>query len=195
LPENVIFKPDFMFEVLENTDRELFLYLNGGHNDFFDAVMPYLTGLWIWLPLFAWWLYRIYRKYHHKTVIITIFTLVLILASDQGSGLVKNTVKRYRPTHNTEIKDKVHVVNDYRGGQFGFISSHAANAFAVALFIFLLMRKSGLLFTLSLFLYAILTSYSRIYLGVHYPSDILGGALLGTLLAFLFHKIYLKYAA
>src|SRR5438105_3158235 len=184
-----------MFDNLKNTDKDLFLYLNGMHNGFFDAIMPYLTTFWVWLPLFAWWLYLVYKRYKQKTVVITVFTAVLILASDQGSGLVKKSVKRYRPTYHLEIKEKVHTVDNYRGGQFGFISSHAANSFAIAVFIFLLMRPSHKVMLLSLFLWAFITSYSRIYLGVHYPIDIIGGALLGSALAYLFYRIFKRFFA
>lgn len=182
-----------MLEFLKNSDRDTFLYLNGLHNGFCDLLMPYLSTSWAWTPLFAWWLYEVYKRYAKKTALIILFVLALIAASDQGSGLIKKSVKRYRPTHNTEISEKVHTVDGYKGGQFGFISSHAANAFAIAMFVFLLMRPAKKMLAISVFGYAILTSYSRIYLGVHYPLDILGGALLGTILAVIFSKIYFKY--
>ncbi len=182
-----------MLDFLKNTDQNLFLYLNGMHNGFCDIVMPYLTSFWFWVPLFIWWLYEIYKRYKKKILIIVIFTVALIFASDQGSGLIKKSVKRYRPTYNTEITEKIHTVDNYRGGRYGFVSSHAANAFAIAVFVFLLMRPTKKYFAISLFLYAFITCYTRIYLGVHYPLDIIGGALVGTVLAFIFSKIYFKF--
>jgi undecaprenyl-diphosphatase len=183
-----------MLELLKNTDKNFFLYLNGMHCSFCDVVMPYLTSFWLWIPLFAWWLYKIYTKHHKRTAIIVVFVTVLIIASDQGSVLIKRSVKRYRPTHNTEIGSKVHTVDGYRGGEYGFVSSHAANSFAIATFLFLLMKPRKL-FALSLVIYVCLVCYSRIYLGVHYPLDILGGALLGSTLAFVIYKIYHKFFA
>ena len=182
-----------MLDFLKNTDRDLFLYLNGFHCGFCDTIMPYLTSFWVWIPLFAWWLYLVYKKYMQKTIILILFVAGLIFASDQGSGIIKKSVKRYRPTYNTEISEKVHTVDGYRGGQYGFVSSHAANAFALAVFLFLIMKPTSSIFVLSLFLYACITCYTRLYLGVHYPLDLLGGAVLGTLLAIIFSKVYFKF--
>jgi undecaprenyl-diphosphatase len=178
---------------LKNTDKDLFLFLNGMHCSFCDVIMPYLTSFWVWIPLFVWWLYEVYKKYKQKVVVIAVFVAALIFASDQSSGLIKKSVKRYRPTYNIEISSKVHTVDDYKGGQYGFVSSHAANSFAIALFLFLIIRPVKFFFMLSLFLYACVTCYTRIYLGVHYPLDILGGAMLGSALAFIFYKIYVKF--
>ncbi len=184
-----------MLDFLRNTDKDLFLCLNGMHNGFFDSVMPYLTGFWVWIPLFIWWLYEVYKRHKLKTIAILFFAVALIFASDQSANVIKKSVKRYRPTHNIEIQEKVHVFDDYRGGEFGFVSGHASTSFAIAVFVFLLMRPDKKLFLLSLFLWACITAYSRIYLGVHYPLDILGGALLGSLIAFIFYKIYSKFVA
>jgi undecaprenyl-diphosphatase len=182
-----------VLDFLRNIDKDLFLYLNGTHCGFCDLIMPYLSTSWIWTPLFAWALYEVYKKYRKKTIVIAIFVVGLIFASDQGSGFIKKSVKRYRPTYNIEIREKVHTVDGYRGGEYGFISSHAANSFAIAVFVFLLMRPTKRLLVISLFLYAFVTCFSRIYLGVHYPLDILGGALLGSILAFVFYKFFSKY--
>lgn len=184
-----------MLDFLRNTDKDLFLCLNGMHNSFLDSIMPYLTSFWVWIPLFIWWLYEVYKRHKLKTVAILVFAIALIFVSDQSANAIKKSFKRYRPTHNTELQDKTHVVDGYRGGEFGFVSGHAANAFAVAFFAFLLMRPGNKLFSISLFLWASITAYTRIYLGVHYPFDILGGALLGSLLAFIFYKIYSRFFA
>ena len=183
-----------MFESLKKIDEQLLLFGNSLHNSFFDAVIPHLTNFWVWIPLFMWWAVELHKIYKRKLIIIAFFIIGLLVAADRSSVLVKNSVQRYRPTYNIELKDKIHVVNDYRGGQYGYVSSHAANAFAVAFFIFLLIKsypKKWL--KTSLFLWALISCYTRIYLGVHYPFDLFSGALLGTILAFVFYKIFVRF--
>ena len=115
--------------------------------------------------------------------------IVIGLSDWISSGVIKNSVKRNRPSHNTEISQNVHLYSysdgaKYQGGTFGFVSSHAANSFAIATLAFLFLRKKSKRWSW-LFLWAITVSYSRIYLGVHYPLDILGGAMVGVLVATL----------
>ncbi len=181
-----------MFQFLENTDKELFLYLNGIHCSFCDAVMPVLTEFWIWIPLFAWWVFKLYRKYENKVITVLIFVAVLLFVSDQGANIIKKSVKRYRPSHNIELQEKVHIVKDYRGGQYGFISNHASNVFAVAFFLFFMLRPAKKMLLASLFIWALFVCYTRIYLGVHYPLDIAGGALWGFICALIVSKICFK---
>lgn len=184
-----------MFQTLKNIDRDLLLFGNSLHNSFFDAVIPHLTDFWVWIPLFIWWTYELYKIYGKKLALIIICVVGLLVATDRTSVLIKNSVKRYRPTHNIELKDKIYVVNEYRGGQYGYVSSHSTNAFAVAFFIFLLIKtKPKKWMKISLFLWAFIFCYTRIYLGVHYPFDLLSGALLGALLAFLLYKIFCKFS-
>lgn len=183
-----------MFENLEKIDQQLFLFGNSLHNPFFDMVMPYLTGFLVWIPLFIWWKYELYKIYGKKLFIIALFIIGLLVASDRTSVIIKDSVKRYRPTHNTEIQAQTHTVGDYKGGLYSYVSSHAANAFAVAFFIFFLLKstsKKGL--KISLFLWAFIFCYTRIYLGVHYPFDLFSGALLGAILALIFYKIFVRF--
>jgi undecaprenyl-diphosphatase len=183
-----------MFESLKKIDEQLLLFGNSLHNSFFDAVIPHLTNFWVWIPLFIWWAIELYKIYGRKLIIIVLFIIGLLVAADRSSVLIKNSVQRYRPTYNIELKDKIHVVNEYRGGQYGYVSSHATNAFAVAFFIFLLIKSSPKKWLkISLFLWAIIFCYTRIYLGVHYPFDLFSGALLGTILAFVFYKIFIRF--
>ena len=125
---------------------------------------------------------------------------LLAVATDQGSVLVKNKIQRYRPTHNLELKSKVHRIFNESGGKFGFVSSHAANTWGLAMFLILLLNFKKRYFAFLILFWAALVSYGRIYSGVHYPSDVLGGALLGMLLGFLIFKLqnfilvkYFKY--
>ncbi len=180
-----------MFEKLENIDRTLFLKLNGFHNEALDAVIPILTYFPSWTLVFLLVLFFLVRKYKKRSLLFLAIIPLLILCADQGSNIVKKSVKRYRPTHNTEIGAQVHTVDEYKGGKYGFVSGHAANSFALATMIILLLPAMSKWLKLTCFLWALLICYTRIYLGVHYPSDLFVGACIGVLSAFLMHKLFL----
>ena len=118
--------------------------------------------------------------------------LVITLADQIASGLCKPFFARFRPTQDPNIMYMVDIVNGYRGGRFGFISSHAANTFAISVFLSLLIKRKSL--TFMLLFWAVLNSYSRIYLGVHYPGDILFGAIEGCFIGYLIYP-YIKLFA
>ena len=181
-----------MMDVLRATDRLVFLWLNGWHSPFWDDFFLIITQIWWSVPLIFYWGFLIFKKYKFGLWKVLLFAGFLILATDQGSNIVKNSVKRYRPSHNLEISEIVHTVNNYKGGQYGFVSGHAANVFAIATFFFLLLRPSHLLHFLSFLIWASVISYSRIYLGVHYPADIICAAILGGGLAILAFQIFKK---
>lgn len=171
-------------------DKELLLNWNGSDSLFMDCFMWVATSTYIWMPLAAVLLYVIFRNNTLKgaLLILVAFALVITLADQIASGFCKPFFERFRPTRDPEIMYLVDTVNGFRAGRYGFISSHAANTFAVTVFISLLMR-SGLL-TCILILWASMNAYSRIYLGVHYPGDILFGTLEGCLVGFLVYKLY-----
>lgn len=182
-----------MIDQLELLDRKLFLMINGLHSPLFDSLMFYISAMWIFTPLLIYWLYLVYNKCGLKqTLTLLCFFILLIVLTDQTANRIKHGIKRYRPTHNTEIQSQVHTVNEYKGGLYGFISGHATNSFGVAIFLFLLFNKKSMLFRSSFFLWAAITAYSRIYLGVHYPSDIFVGTMVGLLWGFLMHQL-VKY--
>ncbi len=178
-----------MLEKLIEADTNLFLWLNSFHNSFFDSIMWFISGKKEWIPLYLLILGIIIYKYKSKSVWIILSISLVIACSDLVSTQVlKDGIQRFRPTHNPEISHLVHIVNDYRGGYYGFVSSHAANGFGLAVFIVLLLRNKSL--SVFMLAWAVLVSYSRIYLGVHYPGDILGGALLGSAFAIIFYRLY-----
>lgn len=182
-----------MLETLKSIDQSVFLFINGAHAPLADSLFWYISEGWIFIPLWAFFFYIIYRQKNTRNLITALFMAVLIIVcADQSANFVKKSVKRYRPTHHHVIGEKVHVVNDYRGGQYGFFSSHAANTFGIAFFLFLYFKRIGRRYPYLIFLWPLAVGYSRIYLGVHYPSDILFGMLDGCLWGFVFYKLFLK---
>lgn len=169
-----------MIEALHKTDQQLLLWLNGHHSDFFDHFMYFVSGKYEWIPLYLIILWAIIRKYGWKSVWIIMAVVIMITLSDQIANVLKAGVKRYRPCRDPEIGHLVHLVNNYCRSSYGFVSGHAANTFALAFFISLLFRKKWV--TAGMMTWALVVSYSRIYLGVHYPGDVIGGALLGITL-------------
>lgn len=179
-----------MFETLKEFDTTLFLSLNSHYTPWLDVVMFNVSKVWVFFPLFFYWIFLIFKKYGLKKLLILLACIgFLVAVTDQTTNRVKHAVKRYRPTHNTEIGAQVHTVNDYRGGQYGFFSGHSSNTFGVAMFLFLVFSKRSLLFRSQFFIWAAVVAYSRIYLGVHYPSDIFTGFLLGLLLGFCIYQL------
>jgi undecaprenyl-diphosphatase len=170
---------DFFLEL----DKNLFLELNSYHAAWLDSIMVYVTETLVWIPLYIIIAYFIFKVYGKKAILILICIALTILLADQiTSSLMKPFFARLRPTHDPELENLVHIVGDYRGGQFGFASSHAANTFGLALFIFLLFRDKTRQVRW-MFVWALVVAYSRIYLGVHYPGDIIVGAVVGMICA------------
>lgn len=172
-----------MLDALTRTDQQWLLWLNGHNSPFFDGLMYAISGRAEWIPLYLILIAFIIWKFRWKSVWIILAVIIMITLSDQVSNLIKSGVKRPRPCKDPEIANLVHLVRNYCGGAFGFVSGHAANAFSLAAFISLLFRNRWV--SAGMTGWAILVSYSRIYLGVHYPGDIIGGALLGILIAWM----------
>ena len=178
-------------EFLEQIDQDLFLFLNGIHSPFWDTLMYWISYKFTWVPLYlAALIYFIYKQKQKAILSIVLVVATIALADQLSVHLFKNVFLRYRPCHNLEIQNLIHTVHGHCGGQYGFVSSHAANAFGFAIFTALVIQKRKISYLL--ILWAIVVSYSRIYLGVHYPADIFGGAILGSSIAIIVALIYKK---
>ena len=183
-----------MIETLNSLDMELFTYLNSIHNSFFDQFMMLLSQKLTWLPMYLCLILLLFKKNWKEAVLILLVTALCITLADQiSSGIIKDAVQRLRPSRNEDLAATIHLVNGYKGGgMYGFVSSHAANTIGFATLFALLIRNR--VFTLTVFIWAVAVSYSRIYLGVHFPGDILGGTLVGLFSGWVCYMIYrIKY--
>jgi undecaprenyl-diphosphatase len=172
---------------LQSLDERLFLALNGTHTPLLDAMMWYASKMLFWLPVYVLLLVTMYRRMSGARFISAIIGLafLLFLTDFVAVQAVKETVQRLRPSHNPALEHLVHLVKDdngqfYRGGRYGFFSNHASNYAGVCAFFILLMRPLKRLAIAALIAWVVLISYSRIYLGVHYPFDILAGWIYGA---------------
>ncbi len=174
--------------MLERLDQQLFLFLNSHNSPFWDQVMYSISSTIIWIPLYLAVLVTLGIKYKRKFLIIILMIALAVTMSDQGSVYFKNNFQRLRPCHDPALEGLVHLVKGQCGGKYSFVSSHAANSFMVALFSLLLIRKKW--FTYSIIFWALIVGYSRIYLGVHYPGDVICGSLLGALIGWAVYELY-----
>ena len=181
-----------MFDTLISLDKELLILLNNCNSLFFDNFFYIFSGRAVWLFTAAVIIFVIIKTQKSDCWIILLGIVLLILLSDQiSSTLIKPLAMRLRPSHEPSLAGLVHIVRNYRAGGFSFVSSHAANGFAFATFTALLFKNR--LYSSIIFLWAILTAYSRIYLGVHYPLDVLGGIILGIIIALCVYRLVRWY--
>ena len=175
--------------MLEQLDQQLLLFLNSLNTPFWDKVMYAISGKIIWAPLYLAILIWMGFRYKRKFLIIVLFIILAVTLADQISvQLFKNLFQRLRPCHEPALQGMVHLVKGKCGGLYGFVSSHATNSFNVALLSLMLIRKKW--YSVSIILWAAIISYSRIYLGVHYPGDVICGSLLGALIGWGVYKLY-----
>lgn len=178
-------------EFLNSIDTELFLLINGMHNAFFDSIMYWLSNKLFWVPMYLLIIFLIIRRYKMRGVMMLLFIGIVITLCDQtASGLLKNLVQRLRPSHEPVLAGLIHLSKAGTGGLYGFVSSHAANCFGLATFLWFVLNNQFKWLKYWLFVWAVLVSYSRIYNGVHYPGDVLVAAFIGSGFGWLMAKAY-----
>lgn len=187
-------------DYLIHIDQQWLLAINGWHSEWADMLMWYISKSTTWLPLYALLVGLIVYRFGilspslcregrrgssllRVLIILAGFAVAVGVSDFVSSGIIKPWVCRLRPTHEPELAGLIHLVNGYTGGLYGFVSSHAANTMACALLFALLYRNKYA--TVGLMLWVALNCYSRMYLGVHYPADIIGGLAIGALMATL----------
>lgn len=180
-----------MFEKIIPYEESLFFMINHAHSEFWDHVMWLYSETVIWIPLALLVIVTIVYKKNYVEYLLILLSIVLVfcLCDQLSSHIIKPLIARPRPTHYPEIMEHVRTLYGYTGGKYGFISGHAANSFGFAMFTALLFRNK--FYSIIIFLWAAVVAYSRIYLGVHFFSDIIGGMITGILIGYLIYNIYL----
>ena len=182
-----------ILQILQNLDEQLTLFINGSSSLYLDRFAILATSTWVWLPIAIVLLLVLLKNESRRNVItILIFILLCILWADQvASSICKPYFERLRPSQDVNICHCIDIVEGYRGGKYGFFSSHAANTFAVATFVALLIRNYGL--SMLLYSWALLNCWTRLYLGVHYVGDIVVGMMWGISVGYLMYFVWRRW--
>ena len=186
-----------MIDTLNTLDHELMLWLNYDGGTFQDAFWYTLSQIPSWIPLYITIIFVMFLDSFRTVwpsyfILLLLFTALVFAFTDQiSAGIIKPLVQRPRPSHDGSIMDQLHFVNDYHGGAYGFVSSHAANCFGLAVWVSCLYKRRSLV--TAMMLYAVLNCYSRIYLGVHFPGDIICGTVIGILCGWLGYFCFTRF--
>lgn len=172
------------FDWLNKIDSSLLLKINGANSELFDSFFSFFTSKEVWYPLYILLLIVFFRKYKLNALWVALFLVVAIVLSDQISVFIKELVQRFRPSHEPALSGLLNLPTGKRG-MYGFVSSHAANSMALVVFVSLVSKSKRIIIGFGI--WALLICYSRIYVGVHYPGDVVFGGILGGLLAWLTH--------
>lgn len=180
-----------MLEKIIALDKKLLVYLNGLGSPTYDNLWLIITKQAYWTPFFLFLAYLIYKKIGIKNLgIIMLFIAVILLCCNTSVEFFKATFHRLRPCNDPEIKDIIRIV--HQSDSYSFFSGHASNSMATMMFLYLILKKYYKYIFL-IFLYPLIFAYSRIYLGVHFPTDILTGYVFGAVFGITFYAIYKKY--
>ena len=181
-----------MKDIINSLNLKLLIYINSHRSPFLDSIMFTLSSTEVWIPVYIYLLYIIFKEYKNKSWILMLTLAIMIILSDQLSTYLKILFKILRPSHESYLKTILYISKAGPGGLYGYVSSHASNFFSLLIFMLVLLPNKYNWFKYLFTLASLLVAYSRIYNGVHYPFDVLRGIMLGIIIGSIF-SFMLKY--